>query len=483
MDIIGRKSESLLLSSIYDSNRPEFIAIYGRRRIGKTYLIRQFFKSKKAIFFNATGLEKGNMKEQISNFTDQISLIFHRGTPIQEEKNWKETFKLLSKELDAIPKKKKIILFLDELPWMATQHSHFLENLDHYWNQFWSEDPRIKLIICGSSASWIIKKIINQRGGLHNRVTRKIRLLPFSLAETRSYLLHNGLKLNSAQILLIYMLLGGVPYYLNQIQKEESAIQTLESLSSPSNDLLISEFNNLYASLFSDHEVHVRMVRELAQHSEGLGQMELLASMGVEHLGQSGLKKINELEEAGFIKKFMPAFSQKKGAYYRLIDEYSLFYLKWIEPHQESLRSGNQGFWQAMQLTPAWYSWLGYAFEAVCFKHVQKIKEVLKLPADALSSSWRYAPKRGSGYVGAQIDLLFDRNDGAVTLCEIKYSNKPFVIDKAYANNLKNKMDVFKKQTRTNKQIFLVLISANGLAKNEYSEALISGLVTLGDLF
>lgn len=485
ISLVGRDDETAILERLFASNNPEFLALYGRRRIGKTFLIRQFFEKKDCLFFNVTGSKKGSRAKQINHFMQQVGSIFYGGATLAAPKNWNEVFRILTDVMNRQEKNKKIILFFDELPWMATRKSLLLEELDYYWNQHWSNDPRIKLIVCGSSASWIIRNIVNNKGGLHNRITRKINLEPFTLADTKKYLNKQGIKLKDQQILTIYMVTGGVPYYLSHLEKGQSASQLIEHLAFTNQGILFGEFDNLFSSLFNHSEIHEQLIRITASHRYGIGQRELLKKIGTSALGNAGIKSLRDLEETGFIMSFIPHYHKRQGIYYRLIDEYIYFYLKWIEPIKKSLqrKSLDKGNWQSLQQSPEWYSWLGYAFEAVCYKHVSAIRKSLGISPDAIANSWRYVPRKGDVLQGAQIDLLFDRNDDAITICEIKYSDEPFTITKEYADALQRKMNVFKKQTGTRKQLFLALITANGIKNNFYADDLINGVVTLEDLF
>jgi AAA+ ATPase superfamily predicted ATPase len=485
MHLIAREEECKTLQSLLDSNRPEFLALYGRRRIGKTYLIREFYKDKDAIFFNVTGTKDAKLKVQIEHFTLQIGEVFLGGIMPKSEKTWDETFKTLNDAIVRASKDKKIILFLDELPWMATKNSGLIRTIEYYWNQYWSNDNRIKLIICGSSASWIINKIIKNKGGLHNRVTRKIRLEPLNLSGTKKFLSAQGAQLNNRQILQVYMLTGGVPYYLNYVEKNMSAAQIIEKLAFSKGSILLEEFDNLFSSLFEDSDIHVALIREIAKSRSGIGKRFLLDKIGKSHMGGGGISKLDELEEAGFIMRLKPHFHKRRGIYYRLSDEYTSFYLHWIEPIRESLQvqSLETGNWQEIQNSPAWNNWLGYAFESVCYKHISQIRKKLSVSPTAIANSWRYVPVKNSQENGAQIDLLMDRRDGAMTIFEIKYSDKPFLITKEYAKNLTNKRDIFIKKTRTQKQIFIVMMTSSGLIENPYSDELINGVVTLDDLF
>lgn len=483
--IIGREEELSILKKLFKSNKAEFLAIYGRRRVGKTYLIRQFSNNQEAAFFNVTGSKEGTKKEQLTHFVEQIGKVFYGGVALSVPLQWDGAFNLLTTAMEQHAKNKKIILFFDEIPWMATPKSRLLQNLDYYWNQHWSNDQRIKLIICGSSASWIIKKVINNRGGLHNRLTQRIRLEPFTLLETKHFLENIGITLSHSHILLLYMVMGGIPYYLAHLEKGLSVIQNIEKLAFMENGLLFNEFDHLFASLFDHAEEYSEMIQLIGSKQYGIGQRELLKGLKKSMLGSGGYKKLKELEDTGFILSFMPYQHQRQGIYYRLIDEYSLFYLKWIAPIRKTLqrKAMQHGNFERMQQTSEWNSWLGYAFESACYQHMPLIRKKLAISPGAIADSWRYVPRKNAAERGAQIDLLFDRTDDAITLCEIKYSTTPFLLTKEYVEILQRKMLVFKEKTGTKKQLFLALIAAGGLKNNFYAEDIVSSVVELDDFF
>lgn len=483
--IIGRKKEQNILENIFRSEKAEFLAVYGRRRVGKTYLIQHFFESKKTILFNVTGSLNTPMTEQIDNFTSQLGEVFYGGAQIIREKNWNKSFQLLTEAITKTDKNQKIILFFDELPWMATKNSRILQNLDYYWNQYWSFDNRIKLIVCGSSASWIINKIINNKGGLYNRITHSILLEPFNLRETKEFLIQRKFKLSNQQITELYMILGGIPHYLEKLQKSLSIRQNVEELAFSKQSFLFSEFDNLFHSVFNNADLYTALIKNIAQKKSGISQEELFKETAIISKGGRVTDKLKALEEAGFIISFTPYLHSKKGIYYKVIDEYTLFYLNWIEPAKKTLlkRGVKKNYWESMTKTPTWENWAGYAFEAICYKHLTQISDALDIAATATPNGWRYMPTKKDKEMGAQIDLLFDRQDDSMTLCEIKYTNQPFIIDKSYSSALNRKVTVFRQQTRTQKQLFIAFISANGLKPTLYSQEMVSGLVTLDDLF
>ena len=429
-----------------------------------------------------TGIQKGSLKIQLKEFAKQVGETFYQGAPLIPQTNWMDAFDALTQAVNKIPKDKKVVLFLDELPWMATPRSNLLMALEFYWNRYWAFDDRIKLIICGSATSWIIEKIINNTGGLHNRVTRTIHLKPFSLHEVENYLKSRKIRLNHRQILDLYIVLGGVPLYWSFIQKGRSAHQSIDELCFQNDGPLVKEFRRLFESLFEDAKPYVDLIRKIAKHRYGIGQTELIKKSKLPNGGNT-VKKLSQLEEAGFITSLVPYGRKDKGIYYLIDDEYSLFYLSWIEPNLKAIakKTKNKGFWVSQATRPTWKAWSGLSFEAVCYKHIDQIREALNIDAGSIAGTWRFFPKEGEE--GAQIDLLFDRPDGSITLCELKCSDKLFVIDKVYAHELLRKTEVFRKHLKLEKQLFLAMITTFGLKPTMYSEEIVAGEAKLDDLF
>jgi hypothetical protein len=309
-------------------------------------------------------------------------------------------------------------------------------------------------------------------------------LSPFSLRETKEFLKSFGIELNNRQILDLYLAFGGIPHYLALCKHGMSALQNISHLCFRKNGALMDEFPKLFGSLFSDATAYVKLVKIIARSHNGVDQAQVVKESRASKGGRI-IEKLKQLEKAGFILSFLPHGHQQKGIYYKIIDEYTIFYIHWIEPYLKSTRKQDQseGYWNAKAQTPAWRSWSGLAFEAICHKHVAQIRRALKIDADAQIGSWRYIPKTKKDGRGAQVDLLFDRNDDVITLCEIKHSDKPFVIDKDYAENLRMKKEIYTCQTHTKKDIFLAMIASSGIKNNSYSAELISQRADLEDLF
>lgn len=478
--IIGRTSETRLLSEILISKQAELAVIYGRRRVGKTYLIRTFF-SEKSIFIEFTGIQNGNLSRQLQSFSEQLSAALFNHIPLKVPTTWHEAFTFLNNEINKIPESNNIVIFFDELPWMVTKRSGLLQELDHFWNTRWSLKPNIKIILCGSAASWMIENIINATGGLHNRITRRILLNPFDLSTTKQYLSSLGFKYTTRQIIELYMMIGGIPFYLNNLSKNLSLQQNIEALCFEKEGILYDEFVRLFESLYEYAEMNLKIIRTIAKYREGMSRSALIEALQISS-GGSLNTRIKELESAGFIQTFIPYGREVRNVFYRVIDPYCLFYLKWIEPIHG--REVLKGYWHTKHDTSAWHEWAGYSFENICFKHAEYIRSALGLQHIACEiASWKHFPKRGEKSDGAQIDLLFDRDDGVITLCEIKFSDKPYSITKDYAKSLARKLDVFQSQTKTPKQLMLAMITAGGFKENLWSEDLVQSVVTVESLF
>lgn len=481
--IISRYQEQQILQTVFDKRQAQFVAMYGRRRIGKTHLIRHFFQNK-GIYFEVTGLKNGALKKQLAIFSEAFSKCFYDNIAIAVPHSWADAFRLLTTRIKAHHKKQPFILFFDELSWLATPRGTFLEELDHYWNTEWKNIENLKLIVCGSAAAWMLEKVIQDKGGLHNRLTSKILLQPYTLKQTEEFLIAKKMKLSRKNILDIYMVTGGVPYYLEFLHKSLSVEQNIQQLCFTENAPLKDEFPQIFRSLFDDAQDHVLLIKTIATKRYGLTREEIIHATKIPSGGNLN-KKLNELEAAGFIRSYTPFENIKKNKMYRVIDEYSLFYLRWIEPHAASGYAFPQHHWHNIGNTSAWNSWAGYSFEGICMKHFHQIQAALHLDRVlALPSSWRYLPPKGqSEQHGAQIDLLLDRNDDAITICEIKYSTIPYKLEKSAALNLINKIEKFKHITKTQKQIFVALVTTLGIKPSLWLEDTVHQVVTLEDLF
>ncbi len=473
--IIGRESEQLVFQQAMKSPDAELIAIYGRRRVGKTYLVRQWFD--RHLLFDFSGVHNENLKAQLTNFRNTLTIAAKQLIPPAVPVSWTEAFLQLQQFIEPQLKKKKGVIFLDEFPWLNSQRSGFLKAFEFFWNSWASRQQNLIVIICGSAASWMIQKVVNNKGGLHNRITRKIRLLPFTLKETRAYLKYNRVNLDEYQILQLYMAMGGIPQYLKEIQPGQSATQNIDRICFTKDGLLQTEFTNLYRSLFDAADKHISIIRALADKNTGLTRKEISAVVGIATGGTlTGL--LEELLESGFISDYLPYGKNVNESVYKLSDEYSRFYLKFIE----NTRSSRHGTWIRLAASQSWVSWSGGAFESVCLKHIGEIKNALGISGiQSEESVWRHVQRKASR--GAQIDLLIDRADHCISLCEMKFSAKEFMIDKKYADELSNKLAVFSAVTKTKKTLLLVMVTTFGVKTNGYKNSLVQNEVTMPALF
>ena len=477
-----------MLEEIWTAPESAFVAIYGRRRVGKTHLVREFFKPRADTYFSVVGQKDAPKAVQLHHFRQELAKSLCAARRLPALRSWEQAFGLLA---DAVAERAKarpnqhIVVFLDELPWLASPRSGLLQSLDYYWNSRLSQLATLRLIVCGSAASWMLEKLIHAKGGLHNRITRRLLLKPFTLAETQEYLTSRGLRLEPLQILELYMAVGGIPQYLQSFRKGRSAAQNVGAACFDESGPLHDEFERLFTALFDDGDLHQRIVRTLGRRRQGVLRDELIAATGATSGGRFRAR-LRELEQAGFIASLVPYRHRTKQAVYRLVDEYALFYLRWIEPAPRGvLASGGMQYWMAKSRTPGYRSWAGYSFENLCLKHAQQIKAALGISGVAAEvGTWRYLPERGrSNERGAQIDLLFDRADGIITLCEMKYAASAYRLGKAEARELRRKMSVFRERTGTRKTLSWVLVAPHGIEHTPWSDELIDDEVTHEALF
>lgn len=455
--VIGRESEIALLNKKLKAPRSEFVALYGRRRVGKTFLVRNVFDGK--FTFRLTGLANATLQEQLANFNQAMQDQYPKGK-LENADNWMEAFRQIRLIAERSKQTKKVI-FIDELPWFDTARSGFIRALEHFWNSWASARKDILLLVCGSAASWMINTLINNKGGLHNRVTQKIKIEPFTLKECSDLLKQKKITLDRYQLVQLYMVLGGIPFYWEALEKGLSAAQNINKLCFDTNGALTGEFGNLFRSLFDKAERHEAIVAALARKSKGLTRDEIRAESKIPTGG--GLTRLlNELEESGFIRRYVPFGKKERNSLYQLSDFFSLFHLKFIKGQ----KAFDKNHWLKLIDNPKHRAWSGYAFEQVCLAHIPQVKKALGISGvETATSSWKSARAKN----GAQIDLVIDRRDGVINLCEMKFSIDLFNIDKKYNAELRHKLGTFKAETRTRKSLFLTMITTFGLEDNKYS--------------
>lgn len=472
MKIIGRTDEIRELDEYRQSGKPEFLVVYGRRRVGKTFLIREHFREE--LFFAHTGVADGAMAVQLSEFNKSLRRV--RGEEHKDAADWFSAFDFLREHIEKSNEKRKI-LFIDELPWMDTHKSLLLSALEHFWNDWASGRDDVFLIVCGSATSWVIGKLLKNKGGLYGRITGRLYIKPFSLKDCEDYYREAGIIYSRYQMVESYMIFGGIPYYLSLMRRELGFPQNVDRLCFREGGALRDEYELLYNSLFKNPQGHISVVEALASKSAGLTRDNILKESGLTD-GGGFTRILNDLEQSGFIRKYTAYGKKKRDALYQLTDPFTLFHLRYIR-NSETQASP---FWSAFTDNGSHRAWTGYAFEQVVLLHIEQIKRKLQIGGVLTRYySWCSGTAK-SGKKGTQIDLVIERNDGVINLCEVKYARDEFVIDAAYEKYLRERTEIFRRETGTKAALHTTLVTTYGLARNEYA-ATVQSEVTMDDLF
>lgn len=469
--MIGREEEVKILTNMLSNDEAELVSVLGRRRVGKTYLLRETFKEH--IVFEFVGIQGGTLKENLNAFTFTLQQTFGKESVPGNIKSWLNAFQVLIELLSKQRSTSKMVIFIDELSWIAGKKPDFVKALGFFWNS-WASKQKIVVAICASAAAWMIKNILKNRGGLHNRVTRQIYLQPFTCKEAKEYLHQRGLKFNNEQVTELYMTFGGIPHYLKLIENGKSVGQVVNSLCFSEKGALRNEFDNLYGALFSNHQPYIAVIIACYSKWKGVTQGEIVKYSGIPS-GGTLTRILSELELSGFITSTVPFGKVKKEKIYRLVDEFSVFYLKFMDG-----KINND--WNLISQSQPFKLWKGYAFENFCFKHVQHIKHQLGI-GSVITQQFAYHIQNPAAKANHQIDLIIDRNDQCINICEIKYHSKPFIITKNYAEILKQRMQYFGWETETKKTIFLTFISKFGVTTQSGIPNLVDNEVLMEDFY
>ena len=470
--MIGREEERRSFAKAMSAKESQFIALYGRRRVGKTYLVRESLG--RDFVFEHVGVYDGTYDEELESFGKSLSKWGLKD--VQKIGSWMSAFDELERLVTSSRKSRKVV-FIDELPWMDTPKSKFLPALCHFWNSFASARKDIVLVVCGSAASWMLKKIVQDKGGLHDRVTDIICLRPFTLRECEMYAKSLGLRMSRRELVECYMIFGGVPYYWGYLDKRYSLVQNIDRICFAEGGKLTKEFSRLYASLFKDDERYVKIVKALAGVKSGMTRDEVVASIKATD-GGAWTHCLEELCESGFVRRYAALGKKSKGAIYQLIDGFSLFHLRFMTGKSEV----DEHFWSLSQSSQSVVVWKGLAFERVGLLHLRQIKEALGI-SGVLTSAYAWRHEADDTYPwGVQIDLLLERADHVVNVCEFKYSKDEFAISAEYEKTLNRKCETFRAVTGTKDAIHLTLVTTEGVARNSHS-GVVQSEVKLDDLF
>ena len=469
MRLIGREEELRELEGHAQSGKPEFLVVYGRRRVGKTFLIREHFKNE--FFFEHTGLASGSAAAQLTEFNK--SLRRTRGGAHGDAAGWPEAFDCLREHIEHSDLERKII-FIDELPWMDRPKSLMLPALEHFWNGWASSRKDVFLIVCGSAASWVIARLLRDRGGFYGRITGRLLVKPFTLRDCEAFYREAGIVFSRYQMVESYMIFGGIPYYLSLMRRELGFSQNVDRLCFREGGALRDEYELLYRSLFKKAEGHMAVVETLAGKRAGLSREAVLKGSGLTD-GGGFTRVLRELEQCGFIRRYAGYGKKARDALYQLADPFTLFHLRFIRGGS----AHDAPFWSSYTDDGGRRAWTGYAFEQVALAHTGQIKRKLQIGGVLTRQySWRSVKSQP----GAQIDLVIDRNDGVVNLCEMKYSRDEFEIDAAYEKQLRRRAEVFRSETSTKSALHTTFVTTYGLTRNEHS-ASVQSIITMDDFF
>jgi len=457
--MVGRKEERRLLQELALSGESEFVVIYGRRRVGKTFLVRETFENE--FFFCYTGIANISARQQRNEFAKALREFgwVPKDGASEVPGDWFEAFDALRSLIVKADANDRQVLFIDEMPWMDNKKSDFVPAFEHFWNGFAAGRKNIMLIVCGSATSWITKKIFRNKGGLYNRITRQIALKPFTLAECGEYFSSRGIAMNTQDVIESYMIFGGIPYYLRMMEKRFSLSLNVDRICFGEAAPLRHEFDMLMETLFANPAKYLQVLRELHEKKIGLTR-EAIANLIDFGNGGNLTRILLELEECGFVRRYKPFGKAKNGALYYLSDPFVAFHLSFIS------KADSENFWSSYTDNAGHRAWSGYAFEQLCLVHVSQIKKALGISGvHTDASSWI---ARGEGG-GVQIDLVIDRADNVINLCEIKFSKGPFEIDRAYDLALRGKIETFRKETKTRKALHLTMITTYGIKPGKYA--------------
>ena len=466
--IIGRKKEVSSLNHYMMSGKAEFVALYGRRRVGKTYLITNYFKNSFA--FDTSGILEGSKADEMEAFYTSLQNYGYEGVC---PKKWMEAFNILRSLLEPKLKRNRVVVFIDELPCFDTPRSGFVKALDYFWNTWASRQSNFFLIVCGSATSWIVRNLIDGRGGLHNRVTHEMHLHALTLKETEMYLKAMHIDWDRMSILRTFMVLGGIPYYLNLLRSDESPLQNIDRLFWGEGAELKGEYNRLYKSLFKSPERYMTIVKALAKNKQGLSRKELVEECKMEENGHlSGI--LDDLVNCDFIRYYNVAGKESNGGYYQLVDFYTHFYLDFGSKHTRDAQ-----YWSHMLNTPRQNTWYGLAFERVCLNHVPQILHSIGI--DRIQTDY-YSWRSRTTEPKSQIDLIIDRADGIINLCEMKYSADYYAMTASEAGKINTRLNNFISETFSRKGVQAVLVTTLGLKQGKNAD-IVRNVVTLDDLF
>jgi hypothetical protein len=410
---VGRKNELRMLNDAYRSGKDELVVLYGRRRIGKSSLVKRFAEKKKA-YYEFEALEGETTPGQINHFLQQLKKQID--DPILDSvrfANWEQVFTYLTEKVINRKSKVKKILFLDELPWMAAGRIRLVSLLKYYWDNHW-KSKHVMLILCGSVASFMVKKVLHSNA-LYGRTTIEILLKGFSPEEAARLL---SKKRSREETLNYQLVFGGVPKYLEQINTSQSFNKNMNTLCFSPHGIMLKEVERIFYSQFREPRTYLKIINLL---KNGIFSLSEISSKTKIPSG-GGLKQyLKNLERAEMIRSYIPfdRSGNSKFKKYTLADEFLVFFFKYMGPNLRVIKESSSRRLFETLTQNSFDSWLGFAFERFCLKHAGLLALVMDFADDILLAS-PYFKKNDERF---QIDLLYQRADRVITVCEIKHQN------------------------------------------------------------
>ena len=401
-------------------------------------------------------------------------MLNHGLEGFKQPKSWMEAFFQLTQLLQKLDNGQRMVIFFDELPWMDTPRSRFLPAFESFWNGWCNGHDNVMLVVCGSATSWMLSNLSRSKGGLYGRLTDEIKVSPFTLKECEEYFDHENIELSRYDIVQSYMVFGGIPYYLSCFRKGYSFERNADMILFGSKPRLKDEFNRLFKAIFTNAEDCKQIIRLLATRNYGFTREEIATSTGLP-LGGGLSDTLTALAESDFIMRYSP-YGKGAGEYYKLIDCFCLFWLKYVEPNQNDAAYINDNFTSSIMK-----GWRGVAFEQVCWQHVAQIKRALEIGGVKTSlSAWNLPGNEDNA--GAQVDLLIMRADNIVNLCEMKFYSSEYSIDKDEESKLLHRVEMLKETLSDKQRVHLTLITTFGLTYGKHSGK-VQKVIVCDDLF
>jgi AAA+ ATPase superfamily predicted ATPase len=404
---IGRKVEIAQLTALIDLPRPSIAVIYGRRRVGKSELIRHVTQGKNVLSFE--GLEGQPKHKQIKNFLFQLSAQSN----IREKNisDWPDALILLR----TLTQDGQWIIILDEFQWMANYQNELVSVIKMIWEKYLSQNPDLTLILCGSIASFMKSKVLKS-SALYGRTDYELNLHELNLSEISEFFPGKG----SDEVIDTAMLVGGIPKYLELISEYPSLYDALEPLAFSQDGFFKTEYDRLFASHFGKKPIFMKIIQTLATNPYGLTTGKLAKEMQVAS-GGTLCHQLDDLESAGFLHSIIP-FDKPEGSKLRkyiLMDAYVRFYHSIIRGSMKETTPPNTQF-HAIMSSPRYAAWAGMAFEFLCMRHHKEISRILGFHGIPYTAG-PFFQRKTLDTPGVQIDLLFERSDKILVLCEMKY--------------------------------------------------------------